>query len=152
SRAVAPVPTFVPIWLDPLMTVHGSTFVSDVVELAGGANVFADRRRRYPLRADLGARPAVDKPGRDTRYPRVRFDEVIERAPSLLLLPDEPFAFTADHAADFARRLGPSLDDFQIELCSGKELMWYGFRSLEGIDAVVAALDRRRERKVSSAG
>ena len=48
-----PVRTFVPIWMDPLMTVNGETFIHDALRLAGGANVFADRVRRYPLQAML---------------------------------------------------------------------------------------------------
>src|SRR5262249_48908077 len=50
----APVRAFVPIWMEPLMTANESTFLSDVLALAGAENVFADRERRYPLAADLG--------------------------------------------------------------------------------------------------
>src|SRR5262249_4908592 len=63
GRGRTPVRAFVPIWMDPLMTVHASTFISDVLTLVGAENVFADRERRYPL-ADRIA-------GRDVRYPRV---------------------------------------------------------------------------------
>ena len=49
-----PVPTFCPIWMKPLMTIHGATFISDMLRLAGAENVFADRERMYPLAADLG--------------------------------------------------------------------------------------------------
>ena len=44
-----PLEAFVPIWMDPLMTVNAHTFMSDALRLAGGANVFADRERRFPL-------------------------------------------------------------------------------------------------------
>src|SRR5256885_759438 len=57
ASASAPQPalrTFVPIWMDPLMTVNAETFIHDALALAGGENVFADRVRRYPLQADLG--------------------------------------------------------------------------------------------------
>ena len=36
------------------MTIHGDTFISDMLDLCGAQNVFADRQRRYPLAADLG--------------------------------------------------------------------------------------------------
>src|SRR5579864_7872522 len=80
------VPTFCPIWMDPLMTIHGTTFISDMLSVAGAENVFADRERRYPLAADLGTgRPAAPAGERDVRYPRVTFDEVVLRAPELVL-------------------------------------------------------------------
>ena len=58
ERLVA-VPTFFPIWMDPLMTIHGDTLISDVLRLGGGDNVFADRARRYPLAADQIGRAHV---------------------------------------------------------------------------------------------
>ncbi len=53
----APPPTaraFVPIWMDPLMTLNADTFGSDVLAQVGVANAFNDRLRLYPLAADLG--------------------------------------------------------------------------------------------------
>lgn len=139
TRAVA---TFVPIWMDPLMTVHHDTFISDAIELAGGRNVFSDRPRRYPLSADLGRREAVDPGERDTRYPRVTHDEVLARAPALVLLPDEPHEFTEANAEVF-RRLLPAA---AVRFCDGKDLMWYGMRSLEGLDRVARLIATQHDR------
>jgi ABC-type Fe3+-hydroxamate transport system substrate-binding protein len=133
-RQARPVPAFVPIWMDPLMTVHAGTFISDVVELVGGRNVFSDRERRYPLGADLGRRPAVDPGERDTRYPRVTLAEVTARAPELVLLPDEPHPFSEADAAVF--RALPTAA--RVCFCDGKDLMWYGLRALEGLDRLAA--------------
>lgn len=133
------VPTFVPIWMSPLMTVHADTFISDALELCGGRNVFADRKRRYPLSADLGLRPPVEAAERDERYPRVTLEEVASRAPRLALLPDEPHEFTEADAAVF-RELGIP----HITFCDGKDLMWYGLRSLEGLDRIAALIDSAR--------
>ena len=69
-----PLRAFVPIWMDPLMTVNRWTFVSDALRLAGGENVFGDRERRFPLAADLGQAIPTRAGTRDTRYPRVTFD------------------------------------------------------------------------------
>jgi ABC-type Fe3+-hydroxamate transport system substrate-binding protein len=121
--------TFVPIWMDPLMTVNAETFIHDALALAGGANVFADRVRRYPLQADLGREPAKPAGDRDTRYPRVTLEEVRERAPELLLLPDEPHPFGEADAAV----LRGALPSARVAFCSGRDLSWYGARSVDGI-------------------
>lgn len=142
-----PVRVFVPIWMDPLMTVHASTFISDVIALTGGENVFADRERRYPLAADLGSGaplPADRVAGRDVRYPRVTLDEVVARAPELVLLPDEPHAFTEADAAVFRGLDIPAAKKGAVVLCDGKDLMWYGARSVEGLDRLRAVIDAAR--------
>ncbi|HEX8794593.1 MAG TPA: helical backbone metal receptor [Polyangiaceae bacterium] len=134
-----PIPTFCPIWMDPLMTIHGDTFISDMLAVAGARNVFADRERLYPLAADLGrASPASAEKtaGRDVRYPRVTEDEVIARAPELVLLPDEPHPFSEADAAHFRGLPIPAAGRDAIVRTSGKDLCWYGARSVEGIPRV----------------
>jgi ABC-type Fe3+-hydroxamate transport system substrate-binding protein len=131
---------FVPIWMEPLMTVNAGTFIHDALALAGGENVFADRARRYPLLADLGGEPGNPAGERDTRYPRVTLDEVRERAPDLLLLPDEPHPFSEQDAATLQRAL-PSA---RVLFCSGRDLCWYGARSIEGIPRLRAQLAASR--------
>src|SRR5687767_12926551 len=42
-RERPPVRVFAPIWMSPLMTINGETFISDTLDLAGAQNVFADR-------------------------------------------------------------------------------------------------------------
>ena len=140
-RERPPVRVFAPIWMDPLMTIHADTFMSDMLDLVGAQNVFADRPRRYPLAADLGLAPPLspDRVGdRDTRYPRVTLDEVIARQPELVLLPDEPHPFTEADADVFRRLDIPAARSGRIAFCDGKDLMWYGARSVEGIDRLAA--------------
>jgi ABC-type Fe3+-hydroxamate transport system substrate-binding protein len=146
-RGRTPVRAFVPIWMDPLMTVHASTFVSDVLALVGAENVFADRERRYPLAADLGRGPPLPADrvaGRDVRYPRVTLDEVAARAPELILLPDEPHPFTEADATVFrALDLGGGRRP-AVAFCDGKDLMWYGARSVEGLGRLRALVEEAR--------
>jgi hypothetical protein len=125
------------------MTVHSATFISDVLTLVGADNVFADRERRYPLAADQGGAaplPAERVAGRDIRYPRITLAEVAARAPTLVLLPDEPHPFTEVDAAVFQALL-PSAT---IAFCDGKDLMWYGARSVEGLDRLRLQVDAAR--------
>jgi hypothetical protein len=71
---------------------------------------------------------------RDTRYPRVTLDEVTSRAPDLVLLPDEPHPFSQEDAQVF--RALPRPGASRVVQVSGKDLCWYGARSVEGIARV----------------
>jgi hypothetical protein len=102
--------------------------------------VFADRERRYPLQADLGAAEARPAGERDTRYPRVTLEEVALRAPEVVLLPDEPHPFGEADAQVFRTRLPAA----KIAFCSGRDLSWYGAQSVDGLDRLRALIDGLR--------
>jgi len=107
---------FCPIWRRPYMTVNGDTYVSDMLAVCGGDNVFA---------------------GRSTRYPEVGLDEVAAARPEVILLPDEPYRFRLPHLADFSPyRDVPAVRDGRIHLVDGKLLSWYGPR----IEAALSVL------------
>jgi ABC-type Fe3+-hydroxamate transport system substrate-binding protein len=86
----------VPIWRDPWMVVGRDTFTGDLLRRLGYENVFASH-------AD--------------RYPKVAVDE-IESSADLVLLPDEPYVFTADD--------GPEVFTRPTRLVSGRLVTWYG--------------------------
>jgi ABC-type Fe3+-hydroxamate transport system substrate-binding protein len=137
SSATAAAPrAFVPIWMDPLMTFNADTYGSDVLAQVGIANAFGDRLRLYPLAADLGKSAPRDAAGRDVRYPRVTLDEVAARNPALLVLPDEPHAFTA---ADEAT-LRAALPSARVLRICGKDLFWYGAWTIDALDRLAAQL------------
>jgi ABC-type Fe3+-hydroxamate transport system substrate-binding protein len=128
-----PCRVFAPIWLDPLMTFNADTYIHDLLRVCGGTNVFAERDRLYPLKADLGAGDALppDDPrlaGRDTRYPRVTLEEVVAAQPDVVLLPSEPFQFTEAHIPMFASLDIPAARYNQIVLVDGSLLTWHGTR------------------------
>jgi ABC-type Fe3+-hydroxamate transport system substrate-binding protein len=127
---------FIPIWMDPLMTLNADTFGSDVLVQVGIANVFGQRLRLYPLAADLGKALPQDAPGRDLRYPRISLFEVKERAPELVILPDEPYLFTAEDEAVFRQALPAA----RIVRVSGKDLFWYGAWTIDAIDRLAKEL------------
>jgi ABC-type Fe3+-hydroxamate transport system substrate-binding protein len=128
------------IWNEPLMTMNADTFGSDVLAAAGAANVFADRQRLYPLAADLGKTAAPSPAGaRDVRYPRITIEELAARAPDVVLLPDEPFTWTDDDAAQVAR----GVPGARVVRTDGKDLFWYGAWTVEALPRLrefVAAL------------
>lgn len=145
----APLRTFCPIWMEPLMTVHEDTYISDALRLAGAENVFATRRRRYPLAADLGRRAALEGEaveGRDTRYPRVTWEEVVAADPELVLLPDEPHPFTDDDAARFAALDVAAARSANVVRTPGKDVCWHGAWAATGLDRLRALVDDARAR------
>jgi ABC-type Fe3+-hydroxamate transport system substrate-binding protein len=141
-----PCRVFAPIWLDPLMTFNADTFCHDLLRVCGGSNVFADRERRYPLAADLSGAEAYapDDPraaGRDTRYPRVTWDEVEAAQPDLVLLPSEPYAFTEADIPLFARLNIPATRrEGGIIPIDGSLLTWHGTRMAYAFNTLPALL------------
>lgn len=130
---------FCPIWYDeetdnglPVpwwMTFNQNTYCHDMLHLVGGQNIFAERERRYPLRADLGLEPAKDADG-DLRYPRVTVEEVLNAQPELILLPDEPFAFETRHRLQIETLLAdtPALRKNNVISIDGSLITWPGTR------------------------
>src|SRR3989454_3556676 len=129
---------FVPIWMDPLMTVNGQTYMSDALRLGGGEKVFAGRRRLYPLAADRGRAVPRRAGTRDPRYPRVALDEVVKRAPRIVLLPDEPHPFSERDAEVFRAALPPGT---KVVRCGGRDFSWYGGQSVESVPRLRPLVD-----------
>ncbi|MEM9951969.1 MAG: helical backbone metal receptor [Chloroflexota bacterium] len=132
---------FVPIWYDPLMTANAETYLHDLLLVCGGMNVFADRQRQFPLKADLGQQDPNPTPeGRDTRYPRVTFEEVESKKPDIILLPSEPFQFTEEHIPIFAQLDVPASKNNRIHLVDGSWLTWHGTRLAYALNDLPALL------------
>lgn len=133
---------FCPIWQDQTkntrwwMTFNQDTYASDLLSLFGGENVFANRRRRYPLGSDLGVEKEEPAGDRDTRYPRVTIEEIRASAPDVILLPDEPFVFGEEHRQQFLAELGniPAGKMGRIFCFDGTWIAWYGTRIAKAID------------------
>jgi ABC-type Fe3+-hydroxamate transport system substrate-binding protein len=105
---------FVPIWRKPWMSLGRSTFAGDLLARLGIDHVHADAAERYP-RVDLESTRAL---GVD-----------------LVVLPDEPYAFTPDRDLDaFAGW------DVPVAFVSGRHLTWYGPSLAEARDVLAAQL------------
>ena len=141
------LPVFVPIWKEPWMTFDEGAYASDVLRVCGARNVFAGRPRQYPLAADLGKTPASNTlraADRDTRYPRIRLEEVVERGARAVFLPDEPYAFGEADAAEVAAI--PSPEPIVAELVDGKDLFWYGTHVARAVERLSEDVARARAR------
>ncbi len=90
------------IWRDPWMVVGRDTFTGDLLARAGLPNVFDDA-----------------PPDQQGRYPKTTPEEIEERRPDVVLLPDEPYVFTADDGPEAFTRT-------PTQLLEGRLLTWYG--------------------------
>jgi hypothetical protein len=81
----------------------------------------------------------------------VTTEEVVARAPELVLLPDEPHPFSEGDADVFRALDIPAASRAAVVHTSGKDLCWYGARSVDGI-ARVADLVKRHSGPVGARG
>ncbi|MGN9813539.1 helical backbone metal receptor [Micromonospora sp. BQ11] len=107
---LSPRRAVVPVWRRPWVVLGGDTFAGDVLRRLGVVNVYADHADRYP-RPDL--------------------DELRAQAPDLVVLPDEPYRFTATDGPE-------AFPGIPCALLSGRHLTWYG-PSLAEAPVVLAA-------------
>lgn len=114
SAATARLRVWLPIWRRPWMTVSGDTYGSDLLELAGMENVFA---------------------GDENRYPTVSIEEAAARGPDVVLAPSEPYRFTDRHRAEL-EQVAP------VEFVDGRDLFWWGTRTADALDRMVALASR----------
>lgn len=128
---------FCPIWFDRFneeipwwMTFNDQTYCGDLLRILGGMNVFAERERSNPIAADLGIDNGTKSVNDDARYPRVSKDEVIAANPEIILLPDEPYHFRADHLRKIERLLSETraVRERTIFFVDGTLITWHGTR------------------------
>jgi ABC-type Fe3+-hydroxamate transport system substrate-binding protein len=103
----------VPIWRRPWMAVGSDTFTGDVLARLGVSNVL-----------DTAA----------DRYPRIALDELPDASElDLVVLPDEPYRFTADDGPE-------AFPGVRAALVSGRHLTWYGPSMTEAPETLRAQL------------
>jgi ABC-type Fe3+-hydroxamate transport system substrate-binding protein len=93
-----PIPSIVPIWRRPWMVLGRDTFAGDVLARLGVRNIYADHAERYP---------------------RIPLPELMSGGASLVVLPDEPYAFSASDGPE-------AFPGLPSALVSGRHLTWYG--------------------------
>jgi ABC-type Fe3+-hydroxamate transport system substrate-binding protein len=88
----------VPIWRRPWMVLGRDTFAGDVLTRLGVDNLYG---------------------GHAERYPKVPLEKLRAAAPEVVVLPDEPYRFTADDGPE-------AFGGLPCALLSGRHLTWYG--------------------------
>ena len=99
------------IWSKPWMSVNEDTFAHALLTNAGGVNVFADRKERYP---------------------EISLEELGEANPDIILLCTEPYPFKSSDVVDLAAEIDVSMG--RIFIADGEYLSWHGSRTPAGID------------------
>ncbi|USQ87328.1 helical backbone metal receptor [Streptomyces phaeoluteigriseus] len=102
----------VPVWRRPWMVLGRDTFAGDVLSRLGVDH-------RYAAHED--------------RYPKVALDELRAAAPDLVVLPDEPYRFTAEDGPE-------AFPGLPCALVSGRHLTWYGPSLAEAPQVLAGAL------------
>ncbi|MBV2355848.1 cobalamin-binding protein [Streptomyces sp. J2-1] len=106
----------VPIWRRPWMVLGRDTFAGDVLARLGVRHLHADHPERYP---------------------RVPLAELRDARPDLVILPDEPYRFTADDGPE-------AFPGLPCALVSGRHLTWYGPSLAEAPGVLAGALRAAR--------
>jgi hypothetical protein len=88
----------VPIWRRPWMVLGRDTFAGDLLARLGVTNIYA---------------------GHQERYPRVDLDDLRAAGADLVVLPDEPYRFSASDGPE-------AFPGSRTALVSGRHLTWYG--------------------------
>lgn len=101
----------IPVWRRPWVVLGADTFAGDLLARLGVDNVYA---------------------GAPERYPRPPLAELRAAGADLVVLPDEPYAFTADDGPE-------AFPGLPYALVSGRHLTWYG-PSLAEARAVLEAV------------
>jgi ABC-type Fe3+-hydroxamate transport system substrate-binding protein len=92
------VAAVVPIWRRPWMVLGRDTFAGDLLARLGVSNVYA---------------------GHSDRYPRVDIAQLLGAGADMVVLPDEPYRFTASDGPE-------AFPGSRTALVSGRHLTWYG--------------------------
>ena len=104
---------FVPIWRRPWMSINEHTYGGSVLARLGIELVTA---------------------GSAEPYPTVDLKEIAAQAPELVLVPSEPYEFSASHLAE----LQEAIPNATIVRVDGRDLFWWGIRTPAAIRRLAA--------------
>jgi len=99
------------IWRNPWMAVNGNTFISNLLEEAGGINHFASQQPRYF---------------------EFQWDDVKDLQNTYVLLSSEPSPFRQKHRLEWHEQTSTNMDN--IRLIDGAMCSWHGTRIAQALD------------------
>jgi ABC-type Fe3+-hydroxamate transport system substrate-binding protein len=102
----------IPVWRRPWVVLGRDTFAGDMLARLGVVNLFD---------------------AADERYPRPSREQILDRKPELIVLPDEPYEFTDSDGPE-------AFPGIRYALVSGRHLTWYGPSLVAAREVLTAAL------------
>ncbi len=103
-------------------TCNKDTYISDLISMMGGRNVFAGSREQYPT-----ITPA----------------DIAKEQPDLILLPTDPYYFRRRDVRELSETINcPAARNRNVRIINGRLLVWYGTALLDGVKTL-APLFRR---------
>jgi ABC-type Fe3+-hydroxamate transport system substrate-binding protein len=100
------------IWRDPWMAVGHDTYIHDLLGHFGFVNVYRED---------------------DGRYPETTLEDLGERAPEVVLLPSEPYAFGDGDREEVQTAVWQKTPGCRVVLADGGYLTWWGTRTLAAL-------------------
>ena len=104
------------MWKNPYIAAAPDTLPHAVLTAAGGRNVVA--------------------PQADRRYPEITAATLARARPRVILLPDDPYPFSAADAAELEAAV-PGATALRI---SGEWVSWYGSRMVDALQGLTCSL------------
>jgi ABC-type hemin transport system substrate-binding protein len=102
------------IWRRPWMTMRSDAYGASVLVRLGWDHAPADT---------------------PDRYPEVDLEDLAALQPELVLLPDEPYPFSARHVAE----VEAGIPGARVALVDGRDLFWWGIRTPDAIERLARA-------------
>ncbi len=102
---------FFPVWKNPYITISKDTFISSFLQLLNLRNIFENKEKAYP---------------------KITIEELKANCPDFIFLPDEPYSFTPEDAAEL-KALCPNSE---IVFVKGEMFIWFGSRLLKAADYI----------------
>jgi len=115
------VTVFYEVWNDPYMTTTNQTFIGELINLAGGVNIFADLQEDYPA---------------------ISSEEVIEKDPQVILGPSNHGDQLTSEAIAAREGWGglSAVKNGRIAIIDGNIVSRAGPRVVDALEAIVQAL------------
>lgn len=108
----SPALAVIPIWRRPWMVLGRDTFAGDVLARLGVRNIYSEHAERYP---------------------KIPLPELLSGGAELVVLPDEPYAFSASDGPE-------AFPDLPAALVSGRHVTWYGPSLVEAPGVLLSRL------------
>lgn len=117
------IPVFYQLWPEPMMTINGTTWINQLIEVCQGANVFKNN---------------------PTPYPKISTENVIVAQPHLIILPDEDSKNPMPIIDWFKWPEIPAVKNNKFITVDADLLHRFSTRMLSGIEDMCEKIDQHR--------